>query len=125
MPALRAAHLKAPYNLSDAHVHALLYKEDAVEMVWHDGGGQRLDLVIVMQLVSGDLLPFLHHRLPKRGEVDARIGEVHIELAEEVVAIGDHDGDQIDATFVVVVAIAMRAMGGGHGWRWEGVMDGD
>ena len=101
---LGAGGFETAYHLPDAHVHAFFYEKDAVEMVGHDGGGQRLDLVIVTQLVSGE-----------RGEVDARIGEVHIELAEEVVAIGDHDGDQIDATLVVVVAIAMRAMRGGHG----------
>ena len=94
-------------------------------MIGHDRGRQRLDLVIKTLLVHGYLLPLLHHRLAQRGEVHARIGDVHVELAEEVVAIGDHDGDEIDATLVVVVAIAMRAMRGCHGWRWEGVMDGD
>ena len=83
-----------------------------MEMVRHDGGSQRLDLAIMAQLVSGDLFPLLQHRLTQRREIHARISKVHIELAEEVVATGDDDGDEIDATLVIVVAIAMRTMGG-------------
>ena len=96
-----------------------------MEMIGHDDGGQALDAAAMFGLYGGGGIPLLHHRLAQRGEVHARIGDVHVELAEEVVAIGDHDGDQIDATLVVVVAIAMRTMRGCHGWRWEGVMDGD
>ena len=81
-----------------------------MEMIGHDRGRQCLDLVVKTLLVHRYLFPLLHHRLTQRGEVHARIGDVHIELAEEVVAIGDHDGDEIDATLVVVVAIAMRTM---------------
>ena len=103
----------------------LLNKEDAMEVIGHDDGSQALDTAAMFGLNGGSGIPLLHHRLAQRGEVHARIGDVHVELAEEVVAIGDHDGDEIDATLVVVVAIAMRTMRGGHGWRWEGVMDGD
>lgn len=81
-------------------------------MIWHDGGSQRLDLVIMALLVSGDLFPLLQHSLTQLREVHAWIFNIHIELAEQVVAIGDDDGDKIDATLVIVVAIAMGTMGG-------------
>lgn len=86
-----------------------------MKVVGHDRGCQSLDLMVETLLVGGYLFPLLHHRLAQRGEIDTGIGDVHVELAEEVVAVGDHDGDQIDATLVVVVAIAMRTMRGVHG----------
>ena len=86
-----------------------------MEVVKHGDSGEDADVAASFLLKSGSVFPYLQHRPPQRCKVHAGMGKVHVELAEEGVAIGDDDGDQVDAAFVVVVAIAVGTMRGGHG----------
>ncbi|MBR3028177.1 MAG: hypothetical protein IKH58_08580 [Bacteroidales bacterium] len=117
MPTPGTSHLEPAYHLPHAHVHALLNKEDAVEMVGHGDLAEDAEVTAVEELGVGDLLPLLLHRPAQRGEVDGGMDGVHIEGAEEGIAMGDDDGDDVDAALVVVVALVTRTVG----WvLWDG-----
>ena len=104
-------YLEPAYHLPHAHVHALLNKEDAMEMVGNHDMPQVLYAAAVLGLYGGSGYPLLLHRPPQRGEVDARMDGVHIEGVEEGIAMGDDDGDEVDAALVVVVAFITRTVG--------------
>ena len=117
MPTPGTCHLEPAYHLPHAHDHALLNKEDAVEMVGHGHLAKDAEVTAVEKLGIGDLLPLFLHRPPQRGEVHGGVDGVHIEGAEEGIAVGDDDGDEVDAALVVVVALVTRTVG----WvLWDG-----
>ena len=86
-----------------------------MEVVRHGNSSEGAYVAASFLLKSGSVFPYLQHRPSQWCKIHAGIGDIHVELAEEVVAIGNHYGDKIDATLVVIVAIAMRTMRGGHG----------
>ena len=86
-------------------------------MVGHGHLAEDAEVTAVKELGIGDLLPLLLHRPAQRGEVDGGMDGVHIEGAEEGIAMGDDDGDEVDAALVVVVALVTRTVG----WvLWDG-----
>ena len=88
-------------------------------MVGHGDLAEDAEVTAVEELGVGDLLPLFLHRPAQRGEVDARMDGVHIEGAEEGIAMGDDDGDEVDAALVVVVALVARTVG----WvLWDGAV---
>ena len=115
------AQTPADDQLALAHVHALLNKEDAMEMVGHHDMPQVLDAAAVLGLYGGSGNPLFLHRPAQRGEVNGGMDGVHIEGAEEGIAMGDDDGDEVDAALVVVVALVTRTVG----WvLWDGAIVG-
>ena len=87
------------------------YVNDPVEMIGHANLAEDAEVTAVEKLGVGDFLPLFLHRPAQRGEVNGGMDRVHIELAQERIAMGDDDGDEVDAALVVVVALVTRTVG--------------
>ncbi len=98
--------------MTHAHVHALLNIYHPMEMIGHGDLGEDADVAIVHELNLGRPLPLLEHGLAERGEVDGGMPDVHVELAQQVVAVLHNDGDEVDAAIVIIVALIAWTMGG-------------
>ena len=92
-----------------------------MEMVGHGDLAEDAEVTAMEKLGIGDLLPLFLHRPPQRGEVNGGMDGVHIEGAEEGIAMGDDDGDEVNAALVIVVAFVTWTVG----WvLWDGAIVG-
>ena len=88
-----------------------------MEMVGHGDLAEDAEVTAMEKLGIGNLLPLFLHRPAQRGEVHCGMDGVHIEGTEEWIAMGDDDGDEVDAALVIVVAFVTWTVG----WvLWDG-----
>lgn len=96
-------------------------------MIGHTDGLMQTYVAASLLFEGHYLLPFLHHSEAHLAQLHSGLVRVVIQLAQTGDAIAGHEGDEVDAGGIVVVAFVVGAIGGGavgHGGVFLGGNDG-
>lgn len=106
-PSLGTCHLEAPDYLPQALVHRGHYFDDAVEMIWHTDGLMQTYVMASLLFEGHYLLPFFHHSEAHLAQHYCGLVRVIIQLTQTGDAVAGHEGDEVYARGIVVVAFVV------------------
>ena len=78
-----------------------------MKVIGHAYSGMEGDVTAFGGLNGGGLVPFIHNGRAKGGEVNGGIMGIHVQLAEETITIPHHEGDEVYAFVVIIMAGVM------------------
>ena len=78
-----------------------------MKVIGHADGGMEGDVTAFGGLNGGGFVPFIHNGRAKVGEMNGGITGIHVQLTEETITIPHHEGDEVYAFVIIIMAGVM------------------